>query len=319
MQILRGKFDSSAIAHGSSILAAVSGGSDSVAMLLLLLQKAGPAAWRLTVGHINHGLREEAGEDAAFVRELCGRLNLPYYGKEVEVTARPAISPELAARQARRQGLLSLAGEAGADWIALAHHGDDQAETLLMRVLQGSGPGGLAAMRPFSPPWWRPMLNLRGRELRAFLCRQGQEWREDQSNSCSRFTRNRVRHNLMPLIEDLINPRAVEAMSRLASLCALENDFWRQWCQEAAALRLSREGVHWLLRPDPAWHEAQTRRFIRHCLALIYQCGQHVLAVHVEQMLKLLGAGRGKRLPLPGPWQAWRVQEGLRLTPKYGR
>jgi tRNA(Ile)-lysidine synthase len=319
MQTLSDKFDSSAVARGSTILAAVSGGADSVAMLLLLLAKAGPAAWRLAVGHINHGLREEAEGDAAFVRELALRLNLPYYGREVKVMAGPAISPEAAARQARRRGLLSLGKEAGADWIALAHHGDDQAETLFMRVLQGSGPSGLAAMLPFSPPWWRPMLALRGRELRDFLRRRGQPWREDQSNACLRFTRNRIRRHLMPVITDLINPRAVEAMNRLAGLCALENDFWRRWCREAAALRLSKEGPHWLLRPDPAWHEAQTRRFIRYCLTLIYQSGQHVLSAHVEQMLKLLSAGRGKRLPLPGPWQAWRVKEGLRLSPKYGR
>ena len=300
-------------APDSAILAAVSGGADSVAMLLLLNALAPEYRWRLTVGHINHGLRGQAGADEQFVQELAGRLNLRFLSKKVQVDFNKQ-APEEAARLARHKGLRQLAAEAGGRLIALAHNADDQAETLLMRMLTGSGPSGLAGMRALNPPWWRPLLGARGLKLRAFLTTCAQPWQEDHTNREDRFMRNRLRHHLMPLIEGLINGQAVAAITRLADLCALEEDYWHGWCLEQQPAGLQNDGAHWLIIPQPFWHEAQLRRFIRHALNIIYGKGQHLLAVHMEQLLRLWRGPNGKHIPLPQGRRAWKEKGRLAIS-----
>lgn len=296
------------------LLAAVSGGSDSVALARLLALAAPAQGWRLALGHVDHGLRPDSAEDAHFVAELAAELGAAFHLRKVTIPSQGR-SLEEAARQARRQALMSMAAAAGARVIALGHTAGDQAETVLMRLLGGTGPSGLAAMRPWSPPWWRPLLALGRQELRAWLRAGGHPWREDPSNDSPAFLRNRVRHRLLPLAQELVNPRAEQALVRLASLAAQEEELWQDWCARQEGTVLTRQGTSLVLAAEPlaGMHPARQRRLLRHALDRLTGQGQHLLARHVEQLRELLAGAPGRKLSLPGGLMAWREAQALRL------
>lgn len=215
------------------ILVAVSGGADSVALLHLLHRAARHIDLQLTVAHLDHGLRAESGADAAFVTELAAGLGLPVCGERIDVAARLAPGrggPEEIAREVRREFLERSARQSACPWIALGHHRDDQAETFLLRLLRGAGTSGLAAMEYFTPPYVRPLLGVSRAELLDDLTRQGLNWREDPSNQSLEFTRNRLRHQLLPLLQEY-NPQIVEQLTGLSQRFAEEEIFWRQWAE----------------------------------------------------------------------------------------
>ena len=296
------------------VLAGVSGGSDSVALARLLALAAPKQGWRLALGHVDHALRPDSGEDARFVAELAQELGAAFFCQKVTVESEGR-SLEAAARQARRQALGQMAAQAGAVAIALGHTAGDQAETVLMRLLGGTGPSGLAAMRSWSPPWWRPLLAAGREQLREWLGAQGHPWREDPSNDSLEFLRNRVRHQLLPLARELVNPRAEQALVRLASLAGEEEELWRAWCREQEGQVLLRQGTSLVLRAKPLadMHPARQRRLLRHAMDLLTGRGQHVLALHVEQMLELSAGAPGRKLTLPDGLMAWREAAALRL------
>jgi len=297
-----------------AVLAAVSGGSDSTALARLLARDAACRGWRLVLGHVDHGLRPDSEQDADFVAGLANELGVEFNLSRVEVE-RSGRSLEEAARDARRQSLLAMAAQAGARAIALGHTRDDQAETVFMRLLMGTGPAGLAAMRPWDPPWWRPLLPLTRDELRAWLEAGGHAWREDPSNAGLEPLRNRVRHRLLPLAREMVNPRASQALARLAELAGAEEELWDQWCAEAAGRMARRQGTS-LLAEAPALaalHPARQRRLLRHLVQLLTGQGQNLLALHVEQLRHLLAGPPGRRLTLPSGLMAWREPGGLRL------
>lgn len=201
----------------------VSGGADSVALLRALLA----AGREVAVVHVHHGLRgEEADADEAFVRTLCERLGVPYECRRVEVPQSAGV--EVAGRRARYAALAEAAERHGASWVATAHTADDQAETILHRLIRGAGLTGLRGMpaeRPLPLPAGgkvslvRPLLTVRRQQVCAYLRQLGQEFREDSSNRDPRFTRNRIRNVLLPLLESF-NPRVVEALHRLGEQVA---------------------------------------------------------------------------------------------------
>lgn len=296
------------------LLVGVSGGGDSVALLHILRQLAPARGWRLIAGHVNHGLRDESGLDEKFVSDLAGELGLQFMARRVKV-AGAGRSPEEAARLARRRALGEMAASAGAGVIALAHTADDQAETLLYRLLIGAGPTGLAGMRPFAEPFWRPLLDIRRKDLRDYLCGYGLKWREDPTNQDLGPLRNRVRHKILPLVQEMINPRAAEALCRLAAICADEEDYWENWgralgsnqrWQEESSICLSLDYLRGL-------QQAPARRLLRQIARELTGNSQGLSMQHVGRMLALAAGPPGRRLSLPGGLSAYREQQALRL------
>lgn len=296
------------------LLVAVSGGGDSTALLHILHSLAPDRGWRLAAAHVDHGLRPDSGRDADFVRGLAAELGLEFIQRRVEVRAR-GLSPEDAARRARRRALVEMADQIGAGAIALGHTADDQAETLLARVLTGAGPTGLAGMRPFSPPFWRPLLAVRRRELRQYLEQGGLAWREDPSNQELGPLRNRVRRKLMPLAEELVNPRAVEALGRLARLCADEEDYWREQGLRDYEALLRPEGTSLRLETGALAQSppALLRRLIRMTAQRLTGDPQGLLMHHVERIMLLMAGPAGRRLNLPGGLLVFREHGALRF------
>jgi tRNA(Ile)-lysidine synthase len=203
------------LAGGETVLVAVSGGADSVALLHVLTGLA--SAWRLTlhVLHVDHGLRADSARDADFVRALGVRLGVPV---DVERVLVGAGSPEAAARAARYAALEAWAGRLGAARIAVGHTADDQAETVLMRVLGGSGVRGLAAIPPVRGRVIRPLLEVRRPALRDALQAAGLAWIEDPTNRDPKFLRNRIRHELLPVLAASYSADVVPALARTARL-----------------------------------------------------------------------------------------------------
>jgi tRNA(Ile)-lysidine synthase len=204
------------LAGGETIVIGVSGGGDSVALLYLLASLA--ASWRLSlhVLHVDHQLRAGSSAEGDVVRRVAAELGVP--AEVVKVRVAPGGSPEAAARHARYRALSECADRVGAHRIALGHTADDQAETVLMRLLEGAGVRGLAGIPVARGRIIRPLLGARRDTLRALLDEVGLAWIEDPSNGDRRFLRNRVRHDLLPLLERTYNPAIAEALARVARL-----------------------------------------------------------------------------------------------------
>lgn len=211
-----------------TVLCAVSGGADSVAMLTVLqeLEKLQAQGWKLHVAHVNHMLRaRESDEDEKFVKKLAKSLDLPFHTRKVDVLqvrTTDKLSVEEAARKLRHEVLRKLALEVGAQKIALAHTLDDQAETIMHRIIRGAGLRGIRGMSPVRLLskkhdlfLIRPMLELERGEVRAFLTERKIAWREDASNLDKTFMRNRLRLDLLPAIERDFNPRFKFALVKL--------------------------------------------------------------------------------------------------------
>lgn len=213
--------------RGERTLVAVSGGSDSTA-LLCWLARVGDAS-HLTVGHLNHGLRPDADADARFVRELAESRGLTYVEGRADVARLAADAGdgiEAAAREARYTWLTHTAREIGARFVVTAHTADDQVETVLQRILRGTGIAGLAGIPRVrlladGISLVRPWLEFHRGELREYLALLDQPWCEDASNTSRAMTRNRLRHELLPLLERDYNPDVRAALFRL---CVLADD-----------------------------------------------------------------------------------------------
>jgi tRNA(Ile)-lysidine synthase len=204
------------LARSDHVLVAVSGGPDSVALLHALTALRPEYELGLTVCHVHHGLRPEADRDAAFVEALAGRLGCPVRIVRVHVPLGGGRSPEEAARRVRYAALTRLADETGARRVALGHTADDQAETVLMRLLQGAGPRGLAGIPVRRGRLVRPLLEVGRAAVEAYLAAQGLAAVEDATNRDPKFLRNRIRHELLPLLAAQVGPRVPEALRRVA-------------------------------------------------------------------------------------------------------
>ena len=214
---------------GQRLLLAVSGGADSLALASLFSHLAPARGWQLHALSVNHGLRTEAGNDAAHAVSVCAALGIPCRVTAVDVPGRrhQGEGVEEAARRLRYAALEEERRRCGADWILLGHHAGDAEEDMLLRLLRGTGWPALGGMRARDDRRHvlRPLLAIPPEELRDYLRALGTDWREDHSNTDTRFTRNRIRHTILPLLRTE-NPALSTALARLRDLAALDADYW---------------------------------------------------------------------------------------------
>lgn len=245
-------WDRQLLRAGDRVCVAVSGGADSTALLLALVEanaEKTPLGIVVSAAHVHHGLRgADADGDEVFVRELCARLQVPLQVFRVDTAARQLAEREgleEAARELRYEALRGLLQQGAADAVATAHTLDDQAETVMMKLLRGAWTEGLGGISPEKQEPGtrdqgsagrgqegakgrviRPLLGVRRAEVEAFLKARGQEWREDASNRDLSLTRNRVRHELMPELRGF-NPSVDDALARLAAIARDEESYWQ--------------------------------------------------------------------------------------------
>jgi len=313
-------------APGQRVLLGVSGGGDSVAMLQAFRELAPSLRIDLCAAHLDHRMRGAAGAaDAAFVEELCRGMGVPCVRGRADVprlARRRGLSLEAAAREARYAFFARAARRAGgrATVAATAHTADDQAETLLLRLIRGAGARGLAGIAPrvelAGLAVIRPMLDVTRDEARRFLRSRGLAWREDASNRDVAFLRNRVRHRLLPLLEAEYNPRIKAVLARAADVIAAE-DRWLEGLAGALLDACARPGARGEVAPDldaaalGRAAPAAQRRALRLWLGRAGAAGEALDYDAVTAAARLLGGAAGtRRARLPGGWT---------VTREYGR
>jgi tRNA(Ile)-lysidine synthase len=206
--------------RGARVLVAVSGGPDSMALLHVLSLLRRKAGFGLFAHGIDHGLREASASELDMAEQFAGQVDVPFSRTRVSVA--PGGNLQARARAARWEALRSAASRLGADRIATGHHADDRAETLLIRILRGTGPRGLAVLPPREGDRIRPFVRARRADVEAHVARHRIPHVIDPSNRDPRFLRTRVRHELLPLLERL-SPRVVEHLCRLADAGSAHN------------------------------------------------------------------------------------------------
>lgn len=276
--------------RGKQLLVGLSGGADSVALLCMLCEAREALNLRITAAHLHHGIRgTDADMDAQFCRSLCRRLNVAYIEGHADIpriAREQQLGLETAARNERRRFLQECMNQCDADYIALAHHMDDQAETVLMHLLRGAGSAGVCGMRRFSGSIYRPLLGISRSELRKYLEGRGISWREDASNAISDNPRNALRLHVLPEIEKSY-PRAAEAIARHAEIAQIENDCLERLADEFLKAHLERGPFGLRIRLD-SFDEAILRRAIRRA------CPAELNADKLAELAALCRQPRGK-------------------------
>ncbi len=275
--------------QGDTVGVAVSGGRDSVCLLDLLVSLAEEWKLKLLVLHVNHGLRSESDLEEAFVRALAQSHHLEC------LVDHPVLNPgnlEESARNAR----LRFFEAAPCDRIATGHTLSDQAETVLFRILRGSGTTGLAGIHPAWGRLIRPMLEISRNDVDEWITFRGLKFMEDSSNESSRFSRNRIRHQLMPQLREEWNPRIDAALANLASVAFQEENFFDSQLPE---LETEPDGsliiqTSLVLKNHPA----MARRIIRKAISLIKGDLSRIEFDHIEKVLAMRSGH--DRIILPG-------------------
>ena len=311
------------IPRGGRVVAAVSGGGDSVALLHLLAELAGRSLLTLAgVAHVNHRLRRPASdEDERFCRDLARRFGVPCLVESVavaDVARSRRVSVERAGHHVRHDFFARAAAELGAGRVALGHTIDDQAETVLLRLIRGAGAAGLSGMRPRAGLVVRPLLGVGRAELRRYLADGGIPFREDASNADLRVPRNRVRHELLPQLRTY-SPRVVEALARQADIARADEAWLSRRANEAAADLVSQE--RGLVELDAAGlaalPPALARRVARDALARVGPRRREVGFDAIERVRRT-AAGGPARTDVPG-CRLERAAGRVRLVPRRGR
>lgn len=301
---------------------AVSGGADSVALLHALHGLMKRRRWRLTVAHLDHGIRGgQSRADARFVRTLARGLGLSCIVGRARVPglARSrGVSLEMAAREARYAFLARTARKVAATCIATAHTADDQVETLLLKFLRGAGRGGLSGIAPASRlgalHLIRPLLDVTRAEIEAWLRAHGREWREDETNADPAFLRNRVRHQLLPLLERDYNPGLRQTLRRTREVLAAEDEWLDELARGLLAECLEADGH--TLRSDRlgAYPLAARRRVARLWLFRQGVPDEFVDFDALSRLEQLVSRTTGSgRMELGGGWAACRHYGALSL------
>jgi tRNA(Ile)-lysidine synthase len=308
---------------GDRVAVAVSGGADSVALLRVLLDLQVELGIVIVVAHFNHQLRgDESDADEHFVGELAQQHDLQFFAGRADVrlhSKAKKLSLEHAARELRYRWLGDLADQQGLNAIATGHTLDDQVETVLMKFLRGTGTRGLAGIRPImmldDVPVVRPMLEITRSEIEQYLQSADQAWREDHTNRDTKLTRNRIRHELLPLLERDYNPNIRRVLSETAEIALSEEDYWREhalglasrWHQKERRLRLreNEDSTVGLLSASIAIQRRTLKYFLEwHGITVDFH--------HVEAA-RMSALGDGSTASLPGGWQARRRGDWLEL------
>jgi tRNA(Ile)-lysidine synthase len=329
--------DAKLLRPGLRVAVGLSGGADSVALLRALAERSRELGLVLHAAHLHHGLRgEEADADLAFARSLAADLGLPFHEARVDTeaeakanaaSAKPAETIEEAARRLRYGWFRQLMASGEVEAVATAHTRDDQAETVLAKFLRGAWTEGLSGIHPVvefpEGRILRPLLSTTRAEVEAYLAALGQNWREDSSNRHLTFTRNRIRHELLPLLEGW-NPRLREHLAQMAQL-ALDEEAW--WQAELARLgpqlllpgkpvrgggREAADGLALDVTRLAALAPALQRRLLRYAAE---QLGAAVDFPSTEALRTMALAGRaGQKLELAQGLRAERTHRELRLA-----
>ncbi len=301
------------IAEGDTVLIGVSGGIDSISLLYSLYFLKDDLKCSLVVAHANHGLRgEQSDREAEFVRKISDELKLPCIIEKIDVLgymAEKGLSKQAAARELRYAFFEKAARQYSANKIALGHNADDQAETVLMRMLRGSGAKGIAGIKPVRDgKIIRPLIEISRDEIIEFVKEKGLKYVEDPSNLETYYLRNKIRLELIPLLKKEYNPNIIETLRETAEIMGDEDEFLESYCSSIftnIASSKERGDIEIDVLKLKNFHIAIRRRILRIALKMLKGDLLKISAVHVEDILNSINKGfSGKSLNLPDGIQA---------------
>ena len=300
--------------NGEKVIIGLSGGMDSVC-LFHILKDLGVS---LEAVHVNHQIRgDEAKRDAQFVKDLCARYNIPFHGYRYDVpkiSREKHLSEEEAGRMVRKEAFAQVMKEQGAGYVALAHHGNDRAETFLFHLSRGTGVKGLGSMKPVQGTIIRPLLWAERKEIEQYVQEKGYEFVEDATNSQTEYTRNKIRHEIIPALEE-INPRCIPhicgAAEKLSAVSAYIDREAEKLCrlsavmygQEVQILKLAFEQGDEVLRIP----------VLQKCVEYLSGSLVNITEEHLEKLGALFAMQTGKEIHLPYGITAVRTYEGIRM------
>ncbi len=307
------------IEKGDSILVALSGGPDSVCLLHILYSLSKKMNIFLYAAHVNHCLRgEEAIKDEKYAEELCKRLNIPFYCKRVDIKSiskERGVSTELAGRDERYKFFDELKENLSINKIAIAHNANDQAETLIMRIIRGTGLEGLVGIKPIRDSVYiRPILCLTRKEIEQYCNEQNLNPRIDQTNYEEIYSRNKIRLKAIPFIQENFNKDIVSTLNRLAYMCNMDNEFieskvdekYQEFCKdEGQCFYICKEGFDEF--------EALVTRIIRRALMNFSGIQYNFEMKHVYDIISLQKGESGKSINLPNGIKAINVYGNVKL------
>ena len=316
------------VPKGAKVLAGVSGGADSVCLCLLLSELSTPMNFTLEVIHVEHGIRgRESQEDARFVEKICDRLGLVCHMQSVDVPAYAAehhMGEEEAARTLRYQAFVRIAKQSGdvPVRIALAHHMEDNAETMLFQLIRGSGLDGLCGMRPVRREndreiYIRPFLPVSRAQIEAELAARGQVYCTDSTNADMAYSRNRMRSRVLPELTEM-NAQAVLHINAAMAQLQEVREYLDAETQKEKAKAVIRENDAVVLRVDVLLNDPRPlrMRLIREALKDAAGAAKDLTAAHLSAVEELLYKQSGKRIELPYQLQARRVYDRICITKK---
>lgn len=295
------------IKEGENIVIGVSGGPDSMALLYLLIEAKKQIDFNINIAHVNHGVRgSDAKEDELFVEKKAKELNIPYYSREVDMLGyakEKGISAEEAGRELRYGFFREILSDLGGGKIAVAHNMNDQAETLLMRILRGTGIDGLKGMDYIVDDIIRPILNISREDIETYIKENKIDTVLDKTNLMPIYTRNKIRLELIPYLENNFNPNIINALWRLSQTSSLDSNFLEKYAEERYSQLLKNEDKGGIVLDIYRFNKEEInirQRIVRKSLEKIVGNLQGFGEQHISNVIDLVQSGNtGKEVHLP--------------------
>lgn len=299
------------------VIAGISGGADSICLLFILLELQKEIGFSLAAVHVHHGLRGEAADaDEEYVRTVCRKqgVKLEVFRRDVKSAARQyRLSEEEAGREVRREAFLEFCSKWGGTKIALAHHRDDNAETLLFHLCRGSSLEGLAGIAPVKDLWIRPLLCVNRREIESYLEKRGISYCTDETNLGIDYARNRLRNQAIPYLEEHINQKAASHMADAAEQLRMAAEYIREETMKCFGdCVITKEGERVLLKKRLQKYPRILRMGVIHeTICQAAGARRDIGSVHVRMIEELLEHQVGREADLPYEVRAERCYEGV--------
>lgn len=304
------------------VIAGVSGGADSICLLFMLLELQKETGFEIVAVHVNHGLRGEAAdEDEAYVQKICQEQEVPLvvFRENVKEHAKKyGLTEEEAGREVRRKCFLKVKEEKNATKIALAHHKNDNVETFLWNLCRGTRLKGLGGILPVAGTFIRPLLCLSRKEIEDYLEKNGISYCMDETNLENNYTRNRIRNQILPALEDQVNAQSVSHMADVIENMRLLNEYVEAEVGRFKEACISKEQGGYILNKKEFENipEVFRKNVIHELLGEAAGKKKDIESVHIKMVEELLGKQVGRKCDLPYELEAFRVYEGILLKKK---
>lgn len=296
------------IENGDKIVLGVSGGPDSIAMLNILHQLSPKINFEIFVAHINHGLRENAKTDEKFVQDFCKKINVPFFVKHAnikQIAQEQKRGIEETGRKIRYEFFDEIMTKTASNKIAIAHHCGDNAETILMNLLRGTGTKGLIGIEKKNGKYIRPLIETKRQEIDEYLQQNHIVARHDESNDDNTYTRNKIRNVLIPYLEKEFNPNLVEALQRLSSIVKEEELYWEKQIsgvyQEVCIsdCALDKKEIIIDLKKFNKLEKVVQKKVILYAIQKIFGTTKGLEKIHMEDIIKLCNNNIGNKYLTP--------------------